>query len=209
MPQAARQSEARSRIVAAARRLVARAGVHSSTMRGIAREAGVSTGAVTHYFADKAAVMDAVLRHNHDLATRRVVAAVEGARGLASITRTVEALLPTDEESLRIWTVLIAFWGHSPAQALLASGISAESEWGLRPLVVKGLRDAVSDGQIPPDSDIEGEAERILVLIAGLGFLAGGFAEEMHQVRRRTRTILARHLNELARTTSALGGEYG
>src|SRR5690606_25140317 len=47
---------ARRRIVDAAWRLVSSNGVSAATMRAIALEAGVSTGAVTHYFVDKAEV---------------------------------------------------------------------------------------------------------------------------------------------------------
>lgn len=207
MAKASRDSEVRSRIIEAARRLVAVQGVHSSTMRGIAHEAGVSTGAVTHYFTDKAEVMDAVLKLNYHVAAARIADAVAGLRGIAALKATVEALVPTDEESLRIWTVVIAFWGHRPAQSLLAAGIEQGADRGLRAVLVKSLRDAVSDGELPADADVEGEAERLLVLIAGLGFMAGGFEEEVDHVRARTRTMLTKHLAELTAVRERLHPE--
>ena len=62
MGRVTRNPEARTRVVAAAWRVVASEGVHGATMRGIAAEAGVTTGFVTHYFADKQQLLVEVLR---------------------------------------------------------------------------------------------------------------------------------------------------
>lgn len=206
MAKAAREPDVGLRIVIAARRVVARQGVHASTMRSIAAEAGVTTGAVTHYFADKADVMAAVLQYNNQLGVDRITRKVAGKRGVEALTATVEALVPLDEESLHMWTVLIAFWGHAPAQQALDAWVTAGSARGLHSWLVKILQDAIALGELPADVDVERETERALVLIAGLGMMAGGFAQELDQVRRRTRDMLGDYFNGVARSAASDAG---
>ncbi|SNR48182.1 transcriptional regulator, TetR family [Haloechinothrix alba] len=203
MVKTARDSDVKRRIVIAARRVVSEQGVHAATMRGIAAEADVTTGAVTHYFADKADVMAAVLQYNNHLAVDRISGRVAGRRGLDALGATVEALVPMDEESLHIWTVLIAFWGHVPAHRMLDSWVTEGGATGLRSWLVKIFRDAVSLGELDPDVDVERETERALVLVAGLGLMAGGFPQELEQVRRRTEDLLSDYLDGLARSRPA------
>jgi AcrR family transcriptional regulator len=58
----ARESE----IVEAAIRCVLRAGFHASTMDAIAREAGMSVGIIYRYFANKEAIIEAIIRRDLD-----------------------------------------------------------------------------------------------------------------------------------------------
>lgn len=182
---------ARQRIVDAALRLVAQHGVPAATMRGIALEAGVSTGAVTHYFDDKADVMAAVLRANTGHIGRRVATAAAGQRGLAALEAAMETLLPLDDEMQQCWTVLIAFWGHPTAQRFISSEGTSLGFVGLRSFVISLLRQAATDGELAADVDIEHEAERILALIGGIGLMLGGFQHEREPTRKRARRMLS------------------
>jgi AcrR family transcriptional regulator len=49
--------DGRERLLAAARRVIAKAGITGATMRAIAEEAGLSTGAIYHYYASKEDVL--------------------------------------------------------------------------------------------------------------------------------------------------------
>lgn len=49
--------DGRDRLLAAARRVIAKAGISGATMRAIAEEAGLSTGAIYHYYASKEDVL--------------------------------------------------------------------------------------------------------------------------------------------------------
>ena len=53
MPRIVDSEERRSELGAAAARVIARSGIAGATMREVAAEAGWTTGALTHYFADK------------------------------------------------------------------------------------------------------------------------------------------------------------
>ncbi len=72
----AREAEIRE----AAIRCVLRAGFHASTMDAIAREAGLSVGIIYRYFANKEAIIEAIVIH--DLEELRLkVAAFDATRG--------------------------------------------------------------------------------------------------------------------------------
>lgn len=197
-----RAGGARQGIILAARRLVARQGVHATTMRGIAVEAGVTTGALTHHFADKADLMTSVLRYNNHLIVRRITEAVVDRRGIAAIQATAECLLPFDDESLAIWTVLIAFWGHAPAQRFVVTEGDALGYLALRTWMVRLLNDAIADGDARRDVDVELEAERLLVMIGGVGLMVGGFPEQVESARGRARKLLADILRQLSSATA-------
>ncbi|MBB5852088.1 TetR/AcrR family transcriptional regulator [Amycolatopsis umgeniensis] len=193
-----RDPESRRRVIAAAWRLVAGQGVHATTMRAIATEAGVTTGSVTHYFEDKAEVMASVLRYNNKLAANRVLEAAAGKSGLKVIDSYAKAMLPLDEERLKSWTVWLAFWGQHDAHRLVtregaAAGYGAMSGW-----LVQAFADAVAAGELPDTVDPRYESDRMQVLIGGLGLMAGGAPQLLGDVRRRSRKMLAEHLATLA-----------
>ncbi|WP_410598374.1 TetR/AcrR family transcriptional regulator [Amycolatopsis sp. lyj-90] len=193
-----RDPESRQRVIAAAWRLVAAQGVHATTMRGIATEAGVTTGSVTHYFEDKAEVMASVLRYNNKLAANRVLEATAGKSGLKAIDQFAKAMLPLDEDRLKSWTVWLAFWGQHEAHRLVtregaAAGYGAMSGW-----LVQAFTDAVATGELPPDLDPRYESDRMQVMIGGLGLMAGGAPQLLGDVRRRSRRMLTEHLATLS-----------
>ena len=53
MPKIVDVEQRRAELADAAARLIARSGIEAATMREVAAEAGLTTGALTHYFADK------------------------------------------------------------------------------------------------------------------------------------------------------------
>lgn len=194
-----RDPEAKERIVVAARRLVAQRGVHAASMRGIAHEAGVSTGAVTHYFTGKADVMTAVLRYNNERIAERIGKAAAGSSGLAALRAAMEALLPLDEEMLRCWTVLTAFWGHGEAQRFVVSEGDSLGYRGLRAFVMSLLDQADEAGELADGVGVEHEAERIIALIGGIGMMVGGFPEQRDAIRTRARWMLSEQIDLLKR----------
>lgn len=56
--------EGKMKIIEAAKSVIHRYGVQGATMRLVAEEAGVSTGAIYHYFASKEDILYAVMDHN-------------------------------------------------------------------------------------------------------------------------------------------------
>ena len=190
-----RNPEALTRVVEAAWRVVAAQGVHGATMRGIAAEAGVTTGFVTHYFDDKGELLAEVLRYNNRRAGERVAAAIGEHRGLVGIEGAVEALLPIDEDRRREWQVWVASWrptGGGQVTDELRDG-RRFLERTFRVL----LRQAVADGELPQALDVAFEARRLVTMIAGTGLIAG--VESPASMRRAAKRMLAEQITSLER----------
>jgi AcrR family transcriptional regulator len=81
---------ARDRLVEAGLNLLAREGLEALTLRGIAREAGVSHSAPRHTFPTRARLLAAVAREGYSELTRYVVDAL-GDHSTASVERLIDA----------------------------------------------------------------------------------------------------------------------
>jgi AcrR family transcriptional regulator len=194
MARKTRDPAAPVRIVEAAWRVVAEQGIAAATIRTIAAEAGVSTGFITHYFADKQELMVEVLRHNNARAWRRVAAATRRQDGLAAVEAAVQALLPLDAERRREWQVWVNSWGHTAAGEDLAEGLGGG--WRALQEMLAGLLRATSEaGELPEGLDLDYEAGRLVTLVAGIGLLAG--VEAPGRVRPEAQRMLADHLAAL------------
>jgi AcrR family transcriptional regulator len=194
MARKTRDPAAPARIVEAAWRVVAQQGIAAATIRTIAAKAGVSTGFITHYFADKQELMVEVLRHNNARAWRRVAAATRRQDGLAAVEAAAQALLPLDAERRREWQVWVNSWGQTAAGEDLAEGLGGG--WRALQEMLAGLLSAASEaGELPERLDLDYEAGRLVTLVAGIGLLAG--VESPGRVRPEARRMLADHLAAL------------
>ncbi len=101
MPKVVDGAARRIELASAAARLIARSGVSAATLREVAAEAGMTTGALTHYFADKRELLIVTFRHS--LAARESTA-----DECADLVAVVERSLPTTEEARLHWLVTVA-----------------------------------------------------------------------------------------------------
>ena len=118
MPKIVDRVERRAAIAAAAAGAIADEGIEAVTMKGIAARAGVTTGAVTHYFNDKDEVIlaallfvDAAMRSRLDVAFERSESPVDA----------LLAALPNDPASRRDWRVWRVFTDAASRSDLLMS----------------------------------------------------------------------------------------
>jgi AcrR family transcriptional regulator len=120
MPKVIDVDERRTELARAAGRLIARSGISAATMRDVAAEAGLTTGALTHYFADKRELMLHTFRES--LAGRK---SVRDARGNAEprqlLVQSLEGGLPLDDDRRRHWMVSIAFCAEATGDADLSA----------------------------------------------------------------------------------------
>lgn len=173
MPRSIRDPKARERIVDAAARTVAERGVNGASIRAIAAEAGVSTGFITHYFADKHEVMEAVLDATNARAARRVRRVIRTDEpALTRLKAAAEALLPIDPQRRQEWQVWVAVWGEASKGDSLSDGY--RGAWaGLRDMLLTLLIEAQDEHQLPADADVGHRADRLVTLLAGIGLQAG------------------------------------
>lgn len=195
MPRQIRDPRARDQLIEAVRRLIAAHGLTGASVRTIAEAAGVSTGSVTHYFEEKRALLHAALERNNELAGRLVADAVVGQRGIAAVERAALALLPLDDDRIEIWSVWVAFWSDRSASG--PHGPLAGGYRGLRGILTRHLAEAVADGDVPRGADLDYEAERLVMLLGGIGLMGGTEDAGRDRVRRTARRMLADHFAAL------------
>lgn len=94
---------------------IAEHGLDGTKLSRIAKAAGVTTGAVTHYFEDKDEVLLAAL----DEVCRRLLGKIAEIDDRPPLDQLSDAL-PIDRQSLDEWRVWVAFWGRAAFVPALA-----------------------------------------------------------------------------------------
>jgi AcrR family transcriptional regulator len=120
MPKIVDVDERRAALTDAAARLIAGGGIEAATLRDVAAEAGMTTGALTHYFADKRELLlhtfQSSLHHRRSTRGDREPADPSGA-----LMTSLEGALPLDPERTRHWMVTIAFCSQAAGDAVMAA----------------------------------------------------------------------------------------
>ncbi|WP_066368363.1 TetR/AcrR family transcriptional regulator [Herbidospora mongoliensis] len=166
MPKIVNHDERREEVVAAARRIILRAGIEAATTRAIAKEAGYSNGVLTHYFADKDEILLSALQSSHRRITERLAEKLTGLTGLAALRELLLDNLPLEEERERETGLEIGFWARSlTSPALLQT--QREEARDLHLLVRSLLQSAADSGEIASE-ELDDTAERLLALVDGL-----------------------------------------
>jgi TetR/AcrR family transcriptional regulator, transcriptional repressor of bet genes len=193
MPKIVDHEQRREEVAAAVWRLASRDGLDAATIRGVAAEAGWSTGALHHYFADKEELLLFAFRTVADRIGRRVEEARATATGPLELARELLAIgLPLDEERRDETRVWFAFLGLALTRPPLARAQRlAYSAW--RRLVTDALRDAQEQGDVDAGVDVEREAGGLVALVDGLAVQAS-FDPDVLDV-----ALVDEHLARLAR----------
>ncbi len=115
MPKKVDIDEQRRKITNAAIQVIDKNGLDNARLRDVARTADVTTGAITHYFDSKDAVLEAALAE----VVRRTFAGIDSEGRLqtpGAINELVQRAcnyLPITEKAATEWRVWIAFWGRA------------------------------------------------------------------------------------------------
>jgi AcrR family transcriptional regulator len=167
MPRQADHSQRREAFAAAALRVIMRAGVAGLTVREVAKEAGFTTGALTHYFRSK----DHVLIEASEYSARRVRPRMEKSAlaesALVALREVVADALPMNREMKGMWRVWLGFWersGYDPEVARIMR--LRYAEW--RGRLAAQLRRAQDQAEMPATFDPELAAQELIALIDGI-----------------------------------------
>jgi AcrR family transcriptional regulator len=116
-----RKAETRQRIQDAARRLIARDGFETTTMRSLAREAGVGVGTIALHFQDKISLLFSSFFDDIDEVSRR---AVDGAPGDAPLREQFRHMLQT----------MYGYYGENTLflRSVVKEALFATGEWKAR-----------------------------------------------------------------------------
>ncbi len=168
MPKIVDVEERRTSIARACWRVIVREGIAGLTTRALAREAGVGTGVIFHYFADKDEIVNAAFELLADEFRDQLRARVATARdSLERLRLVARSNLPLDRDRFDEFGVWLSMWAHTYTSEPLRLR-QRELYQGWREILANLVRDAISDGLIRPDLDPDLAAIQLAGLTDGL-----------------------------------------
>jgi TetR/AcrR family transcriptional repressor of bet genes len=172
VPKVVDHEERRTELRDAVWRLASREGLEAVTVRGVAQEAGCSTGALVHYFADKEDLLLFAFRTIADRVMRRVATAEEATTDALELARAMLLEgLPLDRDrqaEVRVWFAFLGLALTRPALAR-AQRLTYRA-W--RERVAERLAEARDQGVLRADVDPDMEAAALVGLVDGLAVQA-------------------------------------
>ena len=172
MPKVVDHDERRAELRDAVWRLASRDGLQAVTLRGVADEAGCSTGALVHYVPDKEELLLFAFRTVADRVMRRVADAEETTTDPLVLARTMLMEgLPLDAErraEVRVWFAFLGLALTRPA--LERDQRLTYRAWRQR--VAERLAAAQELGLVRADVDPQAEAAALVGLVDGLAVQA-------------------------------------
>lgn len=166
--------ERRTELAEAVWRVIRREGVRGASVRGVAREAGLSMGSVRYFFgtqdellrfAMRAVIARAEVRIQAGSADRDKLVAQRDAGAAAA--QLLEQILPLDDERVADAQVWLAFTVQGTVDEGMAK-IRREADEGVRQLCEKCVTDLAELGLVATDRDRGVEIERLWSLLDGL-----------------------------------------
>jgi TetR/AcrR family transcriptional repressor of bet genes len=142
----------REQICRAAAAVIAREGFAGTTMRMVAEEAGVSTGMLNHYFANRQEILTHALVHVSERSQERYERAIQGIpAGRERLEALLDSVLADDAEALETWHVWINVSGEAIRLPALRRTVDERlSDWyALLARALEGLTPPDRPGEIP------------------------------------------------------------
>lgn len=180
MPRQVNPDERRREIARAVYRVVERGGLESASMREIAREAGCTTGALTHHFADRRALLD----HAVGLAVDESMARLVRTARTDGLRAALAEFLPLDElrrQENAVWLVGVSAATRDPQLAAslsrryaAANALLVEELRGRLPRTgrAEGATPATDEGDEAPEAEVELLVEEVLSAVDGIAIWA-------------------------------------
>lgn len=113
MPKIVDHAAERKTIAQAAIGVISASGLEAARLRDVAAAAEVTTGAVTHYFESKDALLEATLTELADRLCERLAEAPKGRVAPDDLVEFCLSILPVDEENRQGWRSWLSFWGRA------------------------------------------------------------------------------------------------
>ncbi|WP_240747128.1 TetR/AcrR family transcriptional regulator [Microbacterium sp. K24] len=154
VPRIVDHDERRRQIAEALLTVAARDGHDSVSSRAVAKELGIATGSLWHYFDGFDDVVRAAAAEVTRRTDERIAEATAGRRGLSRLQALMREVLPVDERTRTEAHVVVGFWGRL---ATLAStpdaGTPTLATW--QGSIRSALDEAVDDGELRSDTPRE------------------------------------------------------
>jgi len=166
MPRIVDHQERRATIAGAACAIIAESGLDGTTLAKVARRAGVTTGAIQHYFEDKDRLLAAALRRAYQEQLERM--ARRAARTPYSLLDVLGEALPLTSRSRRTMRVWLAFWSQAVGGDpwIVAEQRCIHRNWSLQ--VRQELERATAAGVLRRSLNLGTETEDLIAQIRGI-----------------------------------------
>lgn len=149
MPRVVDHDERRRQIAEALLVVAARDGHENVSSRAVAKELGVATGSLWHYFDGFDDVIRAAAAEVTRRTDQRIAEATAGLRGLALLDALMREVLPVDERTRTEAHVVVGFWGRLATLAPTAdAGAPTLATW--QDSIRAALDQAIDDGELVP-----------------------------------------------------------
>ncbi|BAH46032.1 transcriptional regulator [Brevibacillus brevis NBRC 100599] len=193
MPKIIDHEKRREQIAEATWRVIVEQGMEGATVRGIAKEAGLSLGALRHYFATQDELLMYAMQLVKERATARIadIAANEEWAPKERVTKIFLELLPTNQEKMvemEVWFAFTVYFRHK------REGFDAQHD-GIYAGVRKLLDSADQMNLLRKGLDKEIETEKLYAVIDGLALHA--YLEPQRVDGERITKVLEHHLASL------------
>jgi len=144
-----------------------RAGVGGLTVREVAKEAGFTTGALTHYFRSKDQVLIEASEYSAKLVRPRMERKARGSDTLSALKGVVEEALPITAAVRGYWRIWFGFWERAAYNPVVAKVMRARyDEWRGRLAVL--ISRAQIEGAAPATFDADLAAQELVALVDGI-----------------------------------------
>lgn len=179
-PVGADGEQTRARIITAAMRCVAEAGYTRATIREIARAAGMTSGSLYHYFANKSELLEATVSEMDQIALPRLRAVA------ARSDNVVDRLAAVLDESSRLMRDYPGLAAFERAMRVAGQQHRRGNRWkmpglkALRDIITEIIGDAHGQGALPTDTDPVAAANAIHALARGLTERAASVGTEAY-----------------------------
>lgn len=186
-PPASMSAETRARIIAGAQRCFAINGYDKTTNKDIADEAGLTTGALYHYFDSKQTLFTTVLREKQGQILDSFVDAASRKDGalekLCAVLDCAVELHRKDEHLARFVSIApIEIDRHEEFQSDPASdGGPVTNTGGIAEFFASVVEKGQKMGEIDPTTDAEAMVQMLLATTAGLAQFAGFRDPTLHE----------------------------
>jgi TetR/AcrR family transcriptional repressor of bet genes len=170
MPKRVDITAQRRTIADAAITVINQTGLDRTRLRDVARAGNVTTGAVTHYFDGKDAVLEAALEEIVRRTLERIDRSgdADTSGDVAAFIGRVCRYLPIDDVSRREWRVWLAFWGRAIADERLRA-VHRSYYGAFVDRLIRYLRPLGNTGSKTSAKKLRRYADALIAAIDGVG----------------------------------------
>jgi TetR/AcrR family transcriptional regulator, transcriptional repressor of aconitase len=162
------ETRRRRQILAAVAQCVAEEGIGRATMRRIAERAGVSTGMITYYYANKEELLKGTVQAALEHMAERIAQRIGEAAGIERLAAIFDVSLASRDSITPSWSFTVEYWARATQDEELRL-YHAERYCVVRESLARSFRAGIESGLLRRDLDPGLVADMALGLLHGLG----------------------------------------